>query len=95
MTRPSSYAQISIQQHHPTNCMLAYILQGGYSDLYVPFCGLAVIEEMSGIKTDAVDVLLEDVNDWGYQELQPHQSQVISKVEELVDRLKGKLTNGA
>lgn len=71
------------------------MIQGGYSDLYVPFCGLAVIEEMSEIKTEVVDVLLEDVNDWGYQELQPHQSQVISRVEELVDRMKAKLTNGA
>lgn len=26
--------------------------QGGYSDVYVPFCGLAVVEELTGIKTE-------------------------------------------
>jgi len=29
--------------------------EGGYSAIYVPWCGLAVVEELSGIRTDAVD----------------------------------------
>jgi len=47
--------------------------QGGYSDLYVPFCGHAIIEEMSGVKTEVKDCMLTDVNHWGYHELQVHQ----------------------
>jgi acetoin utilization deacetylase AcuC-like enzyme len=31
--------------------------EGGYSPVYVPFCGLAVLEQMAGIKTDIVDPL--------------------------------------
>ena len=29
--------------------------EGGYSPLYVPFCGLAVMEELSGVKTPVDD----------------------------------------
>jgi acetoin utilization deacetylase AcuC-like enzyme len=29
--------------------------EGGYSEVYVPFCGLAVIEELSGHRTDVED----------------------------------------
>lgn len=33
--------------------------EGGYSAAYVPFCGLAVIESLSGLRTDVVDPMLE------------------------------------
>lgn len=37
--------------------------EGGYSTAYVPFCGLAVIESLSGIRTDVIDPMLElDIN---------------------------------
>ena len=29
--------------------------EGGYAEVVVPFCGIAVLEELSGIKTDVVD----------------------------------------
>ena len=29
--------------------------EGGYSPVYVPFCGLAVMEELSGVKTAVND----------------------------------------
>lgn len=29
---------------------IVYAHEGGYSDLYVPFCGHAVIEELSGVR---------------------------------------------
>lgn len=38
---------------------LVLIHEGGYSEAYVPFCGLAVIEEMSGVRTKVTDPLLE------------------------------------
>ena len=60
---------------------LVFVHEGGYSDVYVPFCGLAVIEELSGIKTNVVDLLKEDGLGWGYQSLQPHQADVITNVK--------------
>jgi len=32
--------------------------EGGYSEGYVPFCGLAAIEELSGLRTEVVDPLV-------------------------------------
>ena len=34
--------------------------EGGYSSAYVPYCGLAVIESLAGVKTDVVDPWLTD-----------------------------------
>ncbi|GMW35878.1 hypothetical protein LOCUS_16190 [Klebsiella pneumoniae] len=33
--------------------------EGGYAESYVPFCGLAVMEALSGIRTEVQDPLLE------------------------------------
>jgi acetoin utilization deacetylase AcuC-like enzyme len=37
---------------------LVVVHEGGYSDIYVPFCGLAVVEELSGIRSAVIDPLL-------------------------------------
>lgn len=37
---------------------LVMVHEGGYSEAYVPFCGLAVMEQLSGIKTNITDPLL-------------------------------------
>lgn len=55
--------------------------EGGYSAAYVPFCGLAVVEELSGVKTGAEDPFLEIFSGLGYQGLQPHQETVIATAE--------------
>ncbi len=39
----------------------------GYSELYVPFCGLATIEQLSGIRTGVEDPCLSEVQQYGYQ----------------------------
>lgn len=39
---------------------LLFYHEGGYSAYYVPFCGLAVIEELSGVTTKVVDPELEE-----------------------------------
>jgi hypothetical protein len=39
---------------------LLFLHEGGYSAFYVPFCGLAVMEELSGVKTAIVDAELEE-----------------------------------
>lgn len=59
---------------------IVFAHEGGYSKDYVPFCGLAVIEELSGYKTEVVDHSLEEVKSWGYQELQAHQAAVVDQV---------------
>ncbi|OWJ91632.1 class II histone deacetylase [Pseudomonas sp. A46] len=36
---------------------LVMVHEGGYAEAYVPFCGLAVMEELAGIRTEVVDPL--------------------------------------
>lgn len=61
--------------------------EGGYATAYVPFCGLAVIEELAGIDTGIVDPFLSGYASFPYQEVQPHQEEVIVACEELVARM--------
>jgi len=42
---------------------LVMVHEGGYSEAYVPFCGLAVMEALSGIRTKVVDPLLESTKE--------------------------------
>jgi acetoin utilization deacetylase AcuC-like enzyme len=62
---------------------LLLVHEGGYSTVYVPFCGLAVMEALSGLETEVVDPFLEVFDGLPGQELQPHQDAVIKKCEEL------------
>lgn len=59
--------------------------EGGYSKDYVPFCGLAVMEAISGISSGVTDPYLKEVKLWGYQECMPHQAAVIDAVAALND----------
>ena len=61
--------------------------EGGYSAPYVPFCGLAVLEELSGIKTPCNDPLLAYHQAIGGQELQPHQAEFIRRAAELLENI--------
>lgn len=38
---------------------LVMVHEGGYSEAYVPFCGHAVVEELSGIRTAVEDPMLD------------------------------------
>lgn len=38
---------------------LVLVHEGGYSEAYVPFCGLATVEELSGVRTAVNDPMLE------------------------------------
>jgi acetoin utilization deacetylase AcuC-like enzyme len=58
--------------------------EGGYSPVYVAFCGLAVVEELAGIRSSIADPYLEGVEGLGQQELQPHQDAAIREAEALV-----------
>ena len=59
--------------------------EGGYSAAYVPYCGLAVMEELSGIASDIEDVFAESVDAAGGHQLYPHQDEVIKKAAALAD----------
>ncbi|WP_313404509.1 class II histone deacetylase [Aeromicrobium sp.] len=59
---------------------LAMSHEGGYSPVYVPFCGLAVVEALSGIDSGIADPYEADWAAWAGQELQPHQGRVIELV---------------
>jgi acetoin utilization deacetylase AcuC-like enzyme len=58
--------------------------EGGYSPAYVPFCGLAVVETLSGIRTEVEDPWLSWISAMGGQTLQPHQDAVIRAAEALL-----------
>lgn len=67
------------------NGKIVFCHEGGYSPDYVPYCGLAVLEELSGFKTQVTDPYLTEVSNWGYQSLQSHQKLVVDKVITLLD----------
>lgn len=58
--------------------------EGGYSEMHVPYCGLAVLEELSGIKTQVEDPWQPIMTAWGHQKLQPHQAASIDAAAALV-----------
>jgi acetoin utilization deacetylase AcuC-like enzyme len=58
--------------------------EGGYSNAYVPFCGLPVLEEFSGVRTAVVDPYLEELMQMGGQDLQPHQAAAVASAARLV-----------
>jgi len=61
--------------------------EGGYSTAYVPFCGLATLEEFCGIKTEFADPYLPIFSGMGGQGLQSHQKVVIDAAAALVERV--------
>jgi len=62
--------------------------EGGYSATYVPYCGLAVIEELSGHKTAIDDPFGEALPHYGQMGLQPHQAAAITRAEALLEGIK-------
>jgi acetoin utilization deacetylase AcuC-like enzyme len=51
--------------------------EGGYSPTYVPFCGLAVLEEMSRQRTDVMDTMARYFDPLAGQELTAHQAVAV------------------
>jgi acetoin utilization deacetylase AcuC-like enzyme len=62
--------------------------EGGYSPMHVPYCGLAVLEEISGVRTHIADPWLPAMTQWGGQDLQPHQAAAIDKAAALVANIR-------
>jgi acetoin utilization deacetylase AcuC-like enzyme len=66
---------------------LAMSHEGGYSPSVVPFCGLAVLEQMSGIRTPVDDPYLPLIAGNAGQDLQPHQATLIDQAAALVAQI--------
>ncbi|MNO65943.1 Histone deacetylase-like amidohydrolase [compost metagenome] len=60
---------------------LVLVHEGGYSEAYVPFCGLATLEALSGVRTGVIDPMLEFI-----QAQQPNP-QACAFQRELLDTL--------
>jgi len=54
--------------------------EGGYSPTYVPFCGLAVIETLAGVKTNMNDILAEFWDNLPDQKLHSWQDSIIRDI---------------
>ena len=55
--------------------------EGGYSEVYVPFCGVAVLEAMSAVDSGVKDPFAGDVGPERWLELQPHQKAAVDAAE--------------
>jgi acetoin utilization deacetylase AcuC-like enzyme len=66
---------------------LVCLHEGGYSEAYVPFCGVAIVEALMGIEPVVQDPFLAEVAPRPAQQLQPHQDAAIAAAQALVARV--------
>ena len=66
---------MGVAERHAGGRLVA-VHEGGYSLFHVPFCGLAVIEQLTGIDAGVVDPY-RNLSKLPYQSLQSHQAAVI------------------
>lgn len=69
---------------------LAFVHEGGYNPAVVPFCGLAIVETLSGICTAVVDPFIDNIGRMAGQDLQPHQRQAIAAAESTLGLLRAR-----
>ncbi len=62
---------------------LVLVQEGGYSPVYVPFCGLATIETLAGVHV-LDDGLLPILGGMGGHALEPHQKALVDSVTDLI-----------
>ncbi|OTG81882.1 class II histone deacetylase [Acinetobacter sp. ANC 4558] len=62
---------------------IVFVQEGGYSPHYVPFCGLAVIQTLTGVETVA-DAFEDIVGAMGGDKLLDHEKQIIDQVTPLI-----------
>ncbi len=65
---------------------VVFVQEGGYSPVYVPFCGLATIETMAGVHV-LDDAILPVVGGMGGHQLEAHQKALVDHVATYVDDL--------
>ena len=64
---------------------LAMVHEGGYSEVHVPFCGHAVLQQLSGSEIDAPDPLLKRIT--GHQPAPDLQAAFDARFERMIDSL--------
>jgi len=64
------------------NGRMIFIHEGGYSIFYVPFCGMAVMEALTGISSGFDDPFKGFPETATYRDVQPHQRAVIDAARE-------------
>jgi acetoin utilization deacetylase AcuC-like enzyme len=69
---------------------LLVVHEGGYSPQYVPFCGLRVVEALSGIDAQAPDGAEAWASQHPGQELLPHQQQAVDAAAKLIADIPGR-----
>lgn len=62
--------------------------EGGYSPVYVPFCGLAVLEALSGVSTGVQDPFSEIWDSSPVHELTSWQEEAVSAAADLAEALR-------
>lgn len=67
--------------------------EGGYSAVYVPFCGVAVLEAMSGIRTAVTDPFATFWEELPGQQLEPWQDDVIGQAATILPLLESKTSS--
>ena len=60
---------------------LVCLHEGGYCPAYVPFCSLAIVEELSGSRTDVEDPFIYAMEGTTYRELLHHQKERVDEVK--------------
>jgi acetoin utilization deacetylase AcuC-like enzyme len=70
------------------NGRLTLCHEGGYHKTSTPFMGLAVIEELSGFRSQIDDPFLPIIEKYPFQALQPNQDAVIAQAEVQFARLR-------
>jgi acetoin utilization deacetylase AcuC-like enzyme len=63
--------------------------EGGYSDVYAPYCMLRTVEALVNISPEesaVADPYEDEIRQYAYQALQPAQEEVISRAEEHVKK---------
>ena len=84
MVTANGYAQMTeILMDVSTNQKIVIAHEGGYNPIYSPFCGLFVLQQLSGIKklTDPFD----HVENYPGQLLAPHQKLEIDAAANLIN----------
>lgn len=85
MCTAETYRNMTAQIMDITNGRLVAAHEGGYSEMYVPFCGHAMLEQMSGSANTAADPLADRINGQQPNErMNQFHSQLIT---EMVDYL--------
>lgn len=69
--------KLLVWSDHRINGRVCFVHEGGYSAEYVPFCGLAVMEALSGVSTGCIDPFAPMIDAMPGQELQSHQRAAI------------------